>query len=305
MNPTSTQLLLLRRATAARTLNHSPTALHSRKILFIRTATAKSTPLPSRRSFSPLATVSLATVISLGAYTLGGLFPPPPISLLYPGPASPTPADATSPESLAYTAALEAELQALPALHTLRTRADAAEWYETRPHSALPDAVRVNKLTSGSLRGPGKLALFPFARVRKDESAAVIFLHLGRGLCGHDGIVHGGLLATLLDEALGRNAISNLPEKVGVTATLSLKYKAPTRADQFVVIRTELVSVNGRKAVVSGRVEDVDGTVLVEAEALFVQPRYAKLLNTALVRKTMGEPPTEPVLLAEGTALPK
>jgi hypothetical protein len=87
----------------------------------------------------------------------------------------------------------------------MRTCADADEWYETRPHMAIPEAVRANKLTSGALRGPGKLALYPLARVRKDERAAVVFVHLGRGLCGHDGIVHGGLMATLLDEALGRN----------------------------------------------------------------------------------------------------
>lgn len=27
-------------------------------------------------------------------------------------------------------------------------------------------------------------------------------VHLGKALCGHDGIIHGGLLATLLDEVL-------------------------------------------------------------------------------------------------------
>jgi hypothetical protein len=41
-------------------------------------------------------------------------------------------------------------------------------------------------------------------RAKKDESESYAFLHLGRGLCGHDGIIHGGLLATLLDESLGR-----------------------------------------------------------------------------------------------------
>jgi acyl-coenzyme A thioesterase PaaI-like protein len=79
------------------------------------------------------------------------------------------------------------------------------------------------------------------------------------------GIVHGGLLATLLDEALARTAINNLPDKIGVTANLSLNYRAPTKADQFIVIRTTLVEKKGRKAVVSGRVEDMEGTVLVEA----------------------------------------
>ncbi|KAJ7654297.1 HotDog domain-containing protein [Mycena rosella] len=307
MKSTSSPFLLLRRTTAGPTLNHSSSSslLHSRHPLLIRTAATTPTPLPSHRRFGSLGTISLAAVVSLGAYTLGALFPPPPISLLYPRPALPPPTDADSPESRAYTAALEAELQALPALRALRMRADADEWYEVRAHAAIPEELRANKLTPGALRGPGKLALFPLARVRKDERAAVVFVHLGRGLCGHDGIVHGGMLATLLDEALGRNAITNLPEKVGVTATLSLKYRAPTRADQFVVMKTELVSLNGRKAVVSGRVEDLDGTVLVEAEALFVQPRYAKLLNSSRIREAIGERPAEPVLIAEGTELPK
>jgi hypothetical protein len=63
----------------------------------------------------------------------------------------------------------------------------------------------VNHLTAGTLRGPGKLALKALIRAKRDESEGVAFVHVGRGLCGHDGIVHGGLLATLSDEVLGRN----------------------------------------------------------------------------------------------------
>jgi acyl-coenzyme A thioesterase PaaI-like protein len=62
----------------------------------------------------------------------------------------------------------------------------------------------VNSLTAGTLRGQGKLALPPIVRVRKDESGSVAIVHVGRALCGHDGIIHGGLLATLLDEVLAR-----------------------------------------------------------------------------------------------------
>jgi hypothetical protein len=104
-----------------------------------------------------------------------------------------------------YTRGLEEQLQSLPALQELRKRPDAGEWYETRPRATLPEDVRVDNLTSGSLYGPGKLALFPLARVKKDESEAIFFVHLGRALCGHNGIVHGGLLSTLMDEALTRN----------------------------------------------------------------------------------------------------
>ncbi|KAJ7100523.1 HotDog domain-containing protein [Mycena epipterygia] len=296
---------LLGRTATGRIPASSFRILQSCSHILLRTTSSTPNPPPARRSFSAIATVSLATAVSLGAYTLGALFPPPPISLLYPRPAPPPPSDATSPESLAYTAALEAELQALPALRALRTHADATEWYEARPHEGIAPAVRANNLTSGALRGPGRLALAPLIRARRDEREAVVFVHVGRGLCGHDGIVHGGLLATMLDEALGRNAIINFPDKVGVTAQLSLKYKAPTRADQFIVIKTEIVSLNGRKATVKGRVEDLEGTLLVEAEALFIQPRYAKLLNSARIQQAMGGPPTEPVRIAEGAALPK
>lgn len=260
---------------------------------------------PSGQSWRSLKLVSGAVALSTVAATLGAIYPPPPVSILYPRAAPAPPTDPSSPESIQYTEDLEAKLQALPYLNKLRNSPDAEEWYEARPYQGYPEERRVNHFTIGALRGPGKLTLYPLIRAKKDESEAVVIVHLGRGLCGHDGIIHGGLLATLLDESLARIAIINLPEKVGVTAKLSLNYRAPTMADQFVVIRTRLEEVNGRKAMVSGRVEDLKGTLLVEASAMFVQPRYAKLLHNPQILKAMGERPSkdEPILLADGTDL--
>ncbi|KAI0765838.1 hypothetical protein BC629DRAFT_1596622 [Irpex lacteus] len=45
------------------------------------------------------------------------------------------------------------------------------------------------------------------------------------------------MVATLSSESLGRTALLNLFEKVVVTVTLDLSYRAPVRANQFVVIR--------------------------------------------------------------------
>ncbi len=201
------------------------------------------------RSFGTLATLSAAAALSLGAYTLGAIYPPTTISILFPRPAPGPPADPTSPESIALLEALETKLQHLPQLQKLREAPDAGDWYESRPYQRYPEERRVNSLTAGALRGPGKLGCFPFIRAKKDESESIVFIHVGRGLCGHDGIIHGGVLATLLDEAMARTvsdtsirisvevlmfsqAIINLPDKVGVTANLSLNYRAPTRADQ-------------------------------------------------------------------------
>ncbi len=82
-------------------------------------------------------------------------------------------------------------------------------------------------------------------------------------------------------------ALLNLPEKIGVTANLSINYRAPTRADQvaslylflgsrtqqihsitllqFIVFRVHLLEATGRKARVSATIEDLDGNVLLEA----------------------------------------
>jgi len=273
--------------------------------LFLRSTRPFSTPSHPRR-WSPFITFSAVALSSVVAGTLGAIYPPTPLSILFPRVSPGPPRDPDSPESLEYTASLEQKLQSLAALNALRKREDADEWYETRPYQHYPEERRVNSLTAGSLRGPGKLALWPLIRVKKDESESYVFVHLGRGLCGHDGIIHGGLLATLLDESLGRTAIHNLPERVGVTAQLTLKYRAPTMADQFVVIRTRIEESKGRKVIASGRVEDLHGAVLVEASATFVQPRYAKLLHSAELRKAMGEPlqdSVEPVSLGNGQDL--
>lgn len=172
-----------------------------------------STPPPSgqiQRHWRPLTTFSAVAVASVVAGTLGAIYPPPPISILFPRAAPGPPADANSPESLAYSAQLEEKLQQLELLNELRGREDANDWYETRPYQNFPEERRVNNLTAGALRGPGKLALIPLIRVKNDESESVVFLHLGRGLCGHDGIVHGGMLATLLDETLARTVCEHL-----------------------------------------------------------------------------------------------
>ncbi len=141
---------------------------------------------------------------SFAAYTLGTMYPPQFVNLLYPRPAPAPPSNPDSPSSIAHAAELEDRLQNLPFVSSLRQAADADQWYETRPYLKYPEAQRVNSLTAGALRGPGKLAVPPLLRVKHDETESVGVIHFGRGLCGHDGIIHGGLIATVLDEGLGR-----------------------------------------------------------------------------------------------------
>jgi len=258
------------------------------------TSSALSYFLGSLRAARALRTFSLAATFGTTASTVGALYRPSLATYIAPRPAPPPP-DPNLPETQAYVEALEEQLQKLPILLKHRAAEDREAWYEARPYKNFSEERRVNNLTAGALRGPGLLALPPLVRARKDESEGFILVHVGRGLCGHDGIVHGGLLATLLDEALARTATQNLPEKIGVTANLTVNYRAPTRADQFVVMKIRLLEAKGRKVRVTGTVEDLDGNVLIDASGLFVQPTYARLLNKNAVLERMGsQPVTEP-----------
>jgi hypothetical protein len=182
----------------------SRTRIPSHKNVFRFSSDSAPTTRLRPQLFRPIVVCTAAAAVAVGAYTLGSIYPPATLSMLFPRSAPGPPPNPDSPESIAYLEGLESQLQNLPLLQSLRQAPDTNDWYETRPYKNFPEERRVNSLTGGALRGPGKLGCIPVIRAKKDESESYVFIHVGRGLCGHDGIIHGGLLATLLDECLGR-----------------------------------------------------------------------------------------------------
>ena len=151
---------------------------------------------------------------------------------------------------------------------------------EARPHLKIPEYMRHRNLTAGTLAGPSKVVIPPYIFSEEGGKSMVSLFYLGSDVSGHPGIVHGGLLATLLDEGLARCCFPALPNKVGVTANLNVDYRRPAMTDTYAVLRAETVKVEGRKAWVEGRIETLpeDGQepqVLVEAKALFIEPKQA------------------------------
>ena len=155
---------------------------------------------------------------------------------------------------------------------------------ESRPHMKIPESMRPHNLTGGTLMGSEKIEVPPLNFSSRGEELPTLtqIAYLGPALCGHPGIIHGGLLATLLDEGLARACFPALPNKVGVTASLKIDYRSPCPAGSYVVLKAETTKVEGRKAWVKGWIEvlgedgEGEGTKVVEAEALFVEPKGAK-----------------------------
>lgn len=157
------------------------------------------------------------------------------------------------------------------------------DFVESRPHRKIPDEMKQHNLTAGTLSGDQGLAVPPLIFNEKGGKSMVCIFYAGTDLCGHPGMVHGGFLATMLDEGLARCAFPAMPNKVGVTANLSINYRKPTFAGQYLVLRATTTKVEGRKAWAEGYIEPLevlDGEEagkLVEATALFVEPRHAKV----------------------------
>jgi 3'-phosphoadenosine 5'-phosphosulfate synthase len=164
-----------------------------------------------------------------------------------------------------------------PLVQELRSK---SQYSESRPHLKIPESQRSHNLTGGTLMGPGRVVVPPFTWTEQGGKSLVQIQYLGSDLCGHPGIVHGGLLATICDEGLARCCFGALPNKIGMTANLNINYRSPAPAGAFVVLRAETTKVEGRKAWVEGRLETLVGegetpVVLVEASALFIEPRQA------------------------------
>ncbi|KAL1883856.1 hypothetical protein VTK73DRAFT_7644 [Phialemonium thermophilum] len=168
-----------------------------------------------------------------------------------------------------------------PLVAALRANPD---FTESRPHMKIPPAWRAHNLTGGTLLGPGRVTVAPFCFTEKDGKSFVQISHVGTDLCGHVGVVHGGFLATMLDEGLARCCFPVLPHNIGMTAKLEINYKAPAKADQYLVLRAKTTRVEGRKAWVEGHIETLPTTegekptVLVTASALFISPKQASVM---------------------------
>lgn len=101
----------------------------------------------------------------------------------------------------------------------------------------------------------------------------ILLLTLGRGMNGHTNVVHGGLIATILDETMGM--VANFHQSPGMsayTATLNVSCKNPVPTPGAIVCRSWLEKRSGgRKVWLRGRVEDGSGTLFAEAESLCVE----------------------------------
>ena len=87
---------------------------------------------------------------------------------------------------------------------------------------------------------------------------------------GYPGVVHGGILSTLLDEVMAKAIIQS--GKVAVTAKLSVSYRKALSSGQNVVLKGWITKAKSRIISTAASISDESG-IYAEAEAVFVVPR--------------------------------
>lgn len=90
---------------------------------------------------------------------------------------------------------------------------------------------------------------------------------------GPPGHMHGGMIALLLDQVLGELA-AHLG-KPGLTASLSVDYKRPTKLNQSLRLEAWLDRSEGYKTWTKGTLSDANG-VCAEGTGVFILPRFLR-----------------------------
>jgi uncharacterized protein (TIGR00369 family) len=91
---------------------------------------------------------------------------------------------------------------------------------------------------------------------------------LGPEYQGGAGFIHGGIIATLLDEAMGKvNRFHNLH---AVTAELNIEYLKPVPVDQEILIEAFLERKEGRQLFHAGEIRNQAGVLLARGRGRFV-----------------------------------
>jgi uncharacterized protein (TIGR00369 family) len=91
---------------------------------------------------------------------------------------------------------------------------------------------------------------------------------LGENFSGPPGHAHGGIIATILDEAMGKAL--KLRNKVALTRQLEVEYLRPVPLGQPLVAEGHLVRMNGRALYNRAEIRNAHGKVLARSRGKFL-----------------------------------
>jgi acyl-coenzyme A thioesterase PaaI-like protein len=99
---------------------------------------------------------------------------------------------------------------------------------------------------------------------------------------GYPGVVHGGIVAAMLDEITGRVHMGVEPPRFMYTARLEVRYRKNVPVGQPLRLVGRAGKSRGRTAGATGAIYDHEGSLLAEADAILVDVPKDVLENVDL-----------------------
>ncbi|CAH6721094.1 uncharacterized mitochondrial membrane protein Fmp10p [[Candida] jaroonii] len=146
-------------------------------------------------------------------------------------------------------------------------------------------------ILSHTLSKPGGFLIKPVIFAKDDETVTLV--HAGYRLCGYPFIVHGGIIATMLNETFKRNAALSSFTKSGYKGdfkveNISINYKYPSFANQFLIIKTKKIPMEGENdklIKLETIIENEGGKILVKSQAVLHDTGY---VSKSSLKKFIG-----------------
>ena len=105
-------------------------------------------------------------------------------------------------------------------------------------------------------------------KFEKVENKLTATKNLAREFEGYEGAAHGGIVATMLDEAMC-HFIKDFYNEEAMTGRLEIRYKHPTPVEQDLTINAWQENQRRNIITMKSTVSTIDGTVTAEASAKF------------------------------------
>jgi acyl-coenzyme A thioesterase PaaI-like protein len=96
---------------------------------------------------------------------------------------------------------------------------------------------------------------------------------LGPDYAGGGGFAHGGIIAVVLDEAMGK--LSRLADESAVTAEMNIEFKRPVPIDKPIVVEGWQEEATGRNRFRVAEIRDLQGNLLARGKGRFVIVKQA------------------------------
>jgi uncharacterized protein (TIGR00369 family) len=115
----------------------------------------------------------------------------------------------------------------------------------------------------------------------EERHCFVCRFRLGKRYTGPPGHAHGGIIATILDEAMGK--VNKLRHVIALTSQITVNYLKPVPLNKALLVESRGVRVHGRQHINMAEILNAKGEVLARGRGLFIaidpQKMFAKFVD--------------------------